>query len=103
MTVHLNEAAISAFFRNPEGPVARNIETRAQRVAQLAQQNARVIMQRYAGDAGSFIGYRLEQGAEGIQAVVGIQDQGKIASYLSEKEERERVWLVPALRDGLDG
>ena len=102
MTVRLNEAAITAFFRNPEGAVARNIEQRAQNVTLLAQRNARVIMQRYSGDAGSLIGYRMEQGAEGIQAVVGIQDQGKIASYLSEKEERERVWLVPALRDGLD-
>lgn len=100
MTVRLNEAAISAFFRNPEGAVARNIEARAQNVTTLAQRNARVIMHSFAGDIG--IGYRMEQGADGIQAVIGIQDQGKVASYLSEKEERERVWLVPALRDGFD-
>lgn len=100
MTVRLNEAAISAFFRNPDGPVALDIERRAFEVTKLAVAYAARITPEYPVE--EIIGYRIEQGPESIQAVVGIIDVGRVPDYLSEKEERERVWLVPALRDGFD-
>ncbi len=100
MTVRLNEAAISNFFRNPDGPVARDIERRAPNVTDLAVQLTSRILPEYPVE--DIIGYRMEQGEDGIQAAVGIIDVGRIPDYLSEKEERERVWLRPALQYGFD-
>jgi len=100
VTVTLNEAAISRFFSDPSGPLAQDIERRAQNVTNLARQNAQLIIESFP--VSSMIGYRMEQGPDGIQAVIGVTEDGRMARYLDEKEQRERIWLTPALRDGFD-
>jgi hypothetical protein len=105
VSVVLIDSAIQAMFRNPLGPVARDIERRAQAVVEEA---------RYGGPKGGIngimgrfrdvqqlvdsVGYELVEGPLGIEAVVGLQGKGSITDYLNEKEHREHVWLVPALQ-----
>lgn len=102
MSVILNEAGIQRLFSNPEGPVGREIERLAQRVEAAAELNARFIMHRNPALIDGMIRYRLEEGASGIQAVVGVVPSGKVSEYLDEKAAAPKEgegWMKLALRE----
>ena len=102
MSVTLNEAGIRAFFSNPAGPVGRLIEEKAIQVEAAAELNARFIMHRNPALIDGMIRHRLEEGEDGIQAVVGVVPSGKVSEYLDEKAANPAEgegWMKLALRE----
>ena len=97
MTIFLNEEGLHLLLDAADGPVAAEINRRAERVTELAQQNARQIMHRNPAVADA-IGFALDAD---LTATIGIEDQGKQSRYLAQKEKREPgAWLLSALEVG---
>jgi hypothetical protein len=98
MNVTLSELGLVALLESEQGPVGQDLQRRAERVRQLAQERVRLIMIRSTVDVAQDVDFRIEAGP---QAVLGIRDSGRISRYLAEKETRElEAWLKPSLRDG---
>ena len=99
MAVILNETVLRALLETREGPVGRDLERRAVNVTAAARLNAQGILARMTpAQAEQAIEYRIGNDAEGLFATIGVDpDQGSFSDYLARKEQREHVWLEPAL------
>ena len=99
MTVTLNQAGIQALFADPTGPVGREVGRLAQELTVVAQGNVNEIMHR---NPVVDIGFNLQEGPEGIQAVIGVVDGGSASDYIDEKaaapKEGTESWMLRAMR-----
>ena len=105
MTVVLFDGVIDAYMENPQGPVARDVERRAQAVVEVARAGVRKIMHRAPFDVAQNVNYVME----GNEAVIGIDVSQTLHGgrspelYLDAKVAKEGgSWLGDALEAARD-
>lgn len=100
----INQRQMTVLF-STVGPVEQLLEFRTREVVALAQDNVREIMRNFQGNIESIlddIDYEIIVEGTTIEAIVGIRANDKIAQYLADKEDREQVWLLPAVEQVFD-
>jgi hypothetical protein len=101
--IRLNESALRFFLESDIGPVGRDLRRRAEAVTRLAETNASgMVIGIESGALHSGVRYALEQGPEGLQAVIGTDANKDGFSYPAWHDQNGRPWLTNALRDGFD-
>ena len=103
MTVRLLEPGIQFLLRDPAGPVGEDLRRRAENVAADPEVNASGdIIGIQTGDLHSGIRYVLQQGDDGLEAVVRTDAEHGGFAYPAWWDQNGRPWLTSALRDGFD-
>lgn len=87
MSVILNEVALVALLESPTGPVGDDLRERAEKVQAAYQTRVNIIIENPT--IRPTVEYEIETDAQGLYAVVGLPDQGKVAEYLDVKIARE--------------
>lgn len=98
-----NEAALNFLLQDPDGPVGRKTERSANQIAGNYDAVVNIIWQNQDQDLRPAAEYTVGNGAEGLEAVIGFPDQGRVSQYMAEKFERESDWIVPGLMTNWDG
>lgn len=88
----------------PEGPTGREMEQIAKEIVEVAQENAAEILPKLVSVAPTVLDDIdfVRRGREiriGIRAATG--PEGRIARYMAAKENREHIWLTPAVEEVL--
>jgi len=97
----INEEVFAFFTQSREGPIGREVESIAVDVANFARDNVRNILRAdtaFGNTVAESVSYTM---IEGTEAVIGIEDNGRVERYLAEKALREAPgWLEGALQEG---
>jgi hypothetical protein len=94
-----NEAALQVLLASEQGPVGHGLVEMAQAIVDMAEDNIDIIMWRVPSDVSRAVDYEYFEDTASV--AIGIRSEGTISEYLAEKEDREHVWLTPALEEEL--
>jgi hypothetical protein len=103
MSLVFNEAALNRLLQNPDGPVGRKLERTAIQITQNYGNVTGIIWQNQDMSLKPQADYTVSSGDNGLQAVIGILDEGSISEYMDRKFVREQDWIVPNLMANWDG
>lgn len=98
-----NLRRIFTLTAQPEGPTGRQMERIAEEIVEEARENAGRILHRLV-DIHPEVLHTIQFARHGREIRVGIRPDrpagsNNIAFYLASKEEREHVWLTPAVEE----
>ncbi len=94
-----NDAGFQRMIRDPQGPIVRDLERRAQNVVALAGRRAAgPIIDIESGQLQAGINYRIEQRPEGPIAIISTPAKKNGFSYPAYHDQTGRPWLTGALR-----
>ena len=99
----INEPVLEAFLHSRDGPIGRFVENIAVDTANIARDKVRDIF-RGSPEVGDELAQQVTYRQEGIEAIIGIEDDGdpehRLQHYLAEKAVREQPgWLEGALQE----
>lgn len=95
----INEPVLDAFLYSRDGPIGRFVENIAVDTANIARNKVRDIL-RSNLETGDSVAQSVTYTMEGTEAIVGIEDNGRIEEYLAAKAVREQPgWLEGALQE----
>lgn len=84
----------------PEGPTGREMEQIAKEIVDVAQDNAAVIMHKLVSTNPEVLN-SIDFVRRGREVRIGIRNEGPVSRYLAGKENREHIWLTPAVEQVL--
>ena len=84
----------------PEGPTGREMEQIAEEIVAQAQDNASIIMHKLVSVHPEVL-QSIDFVRRGREIRIGIRDEGPVSRYLVGKENREHIWLAPAVDEVL--
>lgn len=86
----------------PEGPTGREMDQIAQQIVEAAQENAAEILPNLVRQAPEVLN-DIDFVRRGREIRIGIRpapgSEGRVARYLASKENREHIWLTPAVEE----
>ena len=98
-----NLRRIYTLTAQPEGPTGREMEKIAEEIVEVAQENATDILFNLVSKHPEILN-TIQFTRRGREIVVGIRpdksfEDGPAAYYLASKEQREHIWLTPAVEE----
>lgn len=101
MSLLFNEAALTNLLQSPDGPLGQRLRFVSQDIAANYDGVVSKVWENQSALAKPTVGYHLSFGDFGLQAEIGISDNGRVAQYMGAKFGRED-WVVPAIMAGWD-
>ena len=105
MSVQINEAGLRQFFAFSPRGIHDQIEQQGELLREIAQRNVESILWRREVDG--IIGVQMRLGEEGVEAVVGVVNQGSLAEYLDHKalepKEGTESWMLRSMLEAFSG
>jgi hypothetical protein len=94
----LNARALVDLLEAEDRPVGRLVAQKAQAIVDTARLNARTIMHSMPEAEWEAVADAIDFEQHGLEATIGIRDQGRISRYLAHKESREGAVLRRAVQ-----
>lgn len=103
LTLIFNEAALNNLLQSPDGPVGIKLGFVADTITANYELAVSRVWENQPAMAKPTVGYEIISGDFGLQAQIGISDNGRIAQYMASKFERaSEDWVVPTIMAGWD-
>lgn len=93
MSLVFNEAALNFLLQDPDGPIGRKLERVSNHIAGRYEAVIGVVWENQDPFLQPRVDYDIGNGANGLQSVIGIVDEGSLSEYMAHKmvDEQDRL------------